>query len=108
MATAETASLVAFPFVVRLVPSAASYHSGIGRQSVYAKFNDLRNLSAHSIFRAIFQIGAILFQSIRRMFVGTSTVIVTVAKITLHRIYTVKAEDNQEAKQDRQSTFHLA
>lgn len=56
--------------------------------SINAELDDLRDLPAHGVFCAILQIGTIFFQRVRWILVGASAVVVTVAEITLHRVYT--------------------
>lgn len=97
MATSETAALVAFPFVACLDPAAAPDYTSVSWKSINAKLNDLRNLSAHRVFCAVLEVGAVFFKGIRWMFVGTSAVIVTVTQVTLHGVDTVKPETEQEA-----------
>lgn len=55
--------------------------------SINAELDYLRNLSAHGIFRAVFEVGAIFFEGVGWVFIGASTVVMTVAKIALHRVY---------------------
>lgn len=56
--------------------------------SINAELDDLRDLSAHGVFCPVLQIGTIFFQRVRWILIGASAVVVTVAEITLHRVYT--------------------